>query len=103
MYDFFELDMENASFEWDEEKELINRKKHGISFQTAALVFNDKNYIEMYDFEHSVKEDRYIAIGKVGKVLFVVFTERGVRIRLISARLATKSEEELYYDQELYN
>ena len=93
----------DLEFEWDEEKDLINRKKHGISFQTASLVFNDKNYIEMYDFEHGGREDRYIAIGKVGKLLFVVLTERGARIRLISARLATKSEEELYYDQELYN
>ena len=46
----------------------------------------------MYDFEHSTEEDRYIAIGCVGEVLFVVFTERKENIRLISARLATESE-----------
>lgn len=39
-------------FEWDEEKNLLNKKKHGISFETAAYVFKDQNYIEMYDFEH---------------------------------------------------
>lgn len=63
-------------FEWDQGKNLINQKKHKISFETAAYVFQDKNYIEMYDFEHSTEEDRYIAIGCVGEVLFVVFTER---------------------------
>lgn len=50
-------------FEWDEEKNQINQKKHKISFETAAYVFEDENYIEMYDFEHSIEEDRYIAIG----------------------------------------
>lgn len=56
-------------------------------------------YIEIFDFEHSADKDRwYIAIGKVGDVLFVVFTERKVTIRLISARLATNAEKELHYD-----
>lgn len=90
-------------FEWDEEKDRINREKHGISFETASYVFQDKYYIEMYDFEHSIEEDRYIAIGMVGDLLFVVFTERGENIRLISARLATEKEGSLYYDQNLYN
>ena len=62
------------AFEWDKGKNLLNQKKHGISFETAAYVFEDENYIEMYDFEHSIEEDRYIAIGCVGDVLFVVFT-----------------------------
>ena len=83
-------------FEWDQGKNLINQKKHKISFETAAYVFQDENYIEMYDFEHSTEEDRYIAIGCVGEVLFVVFTERKENIRLISARLATESERRLY-------
>ncbi|MCM1104959.1 MAG: BrnT family toxin [Clostridium sp.] len=95
--------MAQYTFEWDEEKDLINQKKHGISFKTAAYVFCDKYYIEMYDFEHSINEDRYIAIGKVGDLLFVVFTERGENIRLISARLATESERRLYYDQDFYH
>lgn len=58
--------------------------------------------IEMFDFEHSVDEDRYIAIGKVGDIVFVVFTERKDTIRLISARLATNAERSLYYDQDIY-
>ena len=88
-------------FEWDEEKNIINKEKHKISFETAAYVFDDPYYIEMFDFEHSVDEDRYIEIGKVGGVLFVVFTERKETIRLISARLATNAEKEFYYDQNI--
>ena len=90
------------TFEWDQEKNLINKKKHGISFETAAYVFYDEQYIEMFDFEHSIDEDRYIAIGQVEDVLFVVFTERKENIRLISARLATEAERRLYYDQDIH-
>ena len=89
-------------FEWDENKNSINKEKHKISFETASYVFDDPYYIEMYDFEHSVDEDRYIAIGKVGDVLFVVFTERKDTIRMISARLATNAERSLYYDQDIH-
>lgn len=89
-------------FEWDEKKNAVNKEKHKISFETAAYVFDDPYHIEMFDFEHSEDEDRYIAIGKVGDVLFVVFTERKDSIRLISARLATSAERGLYYDQNIY-
>jgi len=89
-------------FEWDEEKNIIKKKKHNISFETAAHVFDDPECIEMYDFEHSTNEDRYIALGVVGDVLFVVYTERKEAIRLISARLATNAERRLYYDQDIY-
>ena len=89
-------------FEWDEDKNTVNKQKHRISFETAAHVFEDPYYVEMYDFEHSgLEEDRYIAIGKVNDVLFVVFTERSENIRLISARLATEMERRLYYDQNI--
>lgn len=88
-------------FEWDENKNSKNKEKHKISFETAVYVFDDPYYIEMFDFEHSVDEDRYIAIGKVGSVLFVVFTEKKDSIRLISARLATEAERRLYYDQDI--
>lgn len=96
--------MIKQEFEWDANKDAINKEKHGISFEVAALVFNDPNYIELYDEEHSNRdEDRYIAIGKVGNVLFVVYTERENAIRLISARLATAKERRLYYDGPLQN
>ena len=83
--------------EWDDAKNEINISKHGISFETAAYIFNDVNRIEYFDEEHSKDEDRYYTIGKVEDVLFVVYTERDSSIRLISARYATKREEAVYY------
>lgn len=84
-------------FEWNEEKNIINIEKHKISFETAALVFNDLDRQEFFDELHSDEEDRYITIGKVGKVLFVVHTDRADATRIISARLATAKERRLYY------
>ena len=84
-------------FEWDEEKAEMNLKKHGIPFETAAKVFLDENRIEIYDEDHSLDEDRYITIGLADEVLFVVYTERKPKIRLISARLATARERSVYY------
>ena len=66
----------NLRFEWDDEKAITNLKKHKIAFADAVYVFQDDNRIEFYDAEHSDTEDRYVAIGMVGTVLFVVFTER---------------------------
>ena len=83
-------------FEWDEEKERLNLEKHGISFTMAAKVFWDHARIEIYDEVHSINEDRYITIGWAGDVLFVVYTERSDKIRLISARLATARERRIY-------
>lgn len=79
------------NFEWDEEKNKQNREKHGISFETAACVFTDPNVLIVSDpFED---EERWDAIGIVDSVLFVVYTERtGDKIRIISARKATKGE-----------
>lgn len=89
-------------FEWDEEKNKINLQKHGIDFETAMLVFNDRQRIEIYDVEHSIDEDRYDTIGLVDDVLIVVYTERKQNIRLISARLATNRERSIYYDKDSY-
>ncbi len=83
--------------EWDSHKNAINIQKHGIDFETAAYVFTDVDRIEYYDSEHSLDEDRYYTIGRVNNVLFVVYTERGSIIRLISARYATAKEEAVYY------
>ena len=88
-------------FEWDDEKERINVAKHGIDFSTAALVFGDDNRIEKYDELHSINEDRYITIGEINViavVVMVVYTERKNGIRIISVRLATRLEEEAYYN-----
>lgn len=84
-------------FEWDEKKNDLNRRKHGISFEHAMLVFEDENYIEEYDYEHSDDEDRYDIIGMVDDILYVVVTYRGEdTVRIISARLATKAERRRY-------
>lgn len=89
-------------FEWDDEKEQINIKKHGIDFETASYVFHDENRIEIYDELHSEYEDRYITIGMIDKITciaMVVYTERGTDIvRIISARKATQKERRNYYD-----
>ena len=98
--------MNNLKFEWDDEKEQKNISKHKIDFSTAALVFNDDYRIEMYDERHSIEEDRYITIGQVNNftfILMVVYTERKDAVRIISARLATKKEKEMYrYGREDY-
>lgn len=86
-------------FEWDEKKAEINLEKHGISFETAAKVFLDEDRLEIYDEVHSTEEDRYITIGRAGEILFVVYTERTPKIRLISARLAAPKERRLYYGE----
>lgn len=90
-------------FEWDEEKAAANLKKHKIDFRDAVLVFNDPYRIEFYDAAHSFEEDRYNTIGAVEDVLFVVYTERGIKTRIISARLATREERRRYNARDLYN
>lgn len=88
------------TFEWDEKKEQQNIIKHdGITFDYAARVFMDSKRIERLDENHSLDETRYNVIGYVEKVLFVVYTEReNDKIRIISARRATKKEEKEYYE-----
>ena len=96
MYELFDIDLSNISFEWDNEKDRINFKKHGIHFKTAAKVFLDPNKLIREDEEHP-EELRYDILGRVGKILFVVcaFKDKDV-IRLISARLAVGPEKERY-------
>ena len=91
------LKVGDLRIEWDSQKNSLNVKKHGIYFKDAAFVFFDKNRLEYYDIRHSDQEDRYIVIGMVYDVLFVIYTERGEFIRIISARKATPIERELYY------
>ncbi len=100
MFECFDVDLQKASFEWDEEKDRINFIKHGIHFRTAARVFLDPNKLIREDMEHP-EELRYDILGKVGKVLFVVCAFRNQNvIRMISARLATAPEKARYEDGE---
>ena len=89
--------IESYPVEWDEQKNEINKKKHGISFETAALVFADEDRIEYFDKLHSIDEDRYVVLGKVRDILFVVYTEREDASRIISARIANARERRIYY------
>lgn len=83
-------------YEWDERKRTSNYAKHGVDFPWAARVFDDVFAIG-YEDDHP-DEVRFIQIGMVdGVILFVVFTERGDTVRLISARRATKHEQDAYY------
>ena len=92
-----ERTINNQIFQWDSEKAELNWQKHTVNFEDAALVFADENRIERFDAEHSDDEDRYITIGKVNSILFVIYTERGEITRLISARRATAQERKDYY------
>ena len=93
------FDLGDLKFIWDSEKAEKNYKKHKVKFENAALVFLDENLIEDYDDFHSDEEERYKIIGEVEKILVVIYTERGDRNRIISARFANKKEKEDYYDQ----
>ena len=92
-------DSNSFSFVWDSDKNEANFKKHGITFQTAAMVFDDELRLELPDPGHSGDEERYITIGLVHKVLTVVYCDRENKltghtdIRIISARVATKTEQ----------
>lgn len=84
-------------FEWDATKDAANRAKHGIRFAQAARVFADPRRLERIDRRRDYGEERRQAIGEVdGRVLFVAYTLRGNRIRLISARRAHHHEEKAY-------
>lgn len=85
-------------FAWDEAKNRENQRKHNVSFEEARELFRSDQYLEIFDEEHSVDEDRFIAIGPIRRgVVLVVWTERDEDIiRIISARWAEPSERALY-------
>ena len=88
----------NFRFEWDEEKDAINKMKHGVSFNSAKMVFHDPMRVDIYDQEHSLFEDRWNTIGLHScDILSVIYTMRKGIIRIISARKAGKKEEEAYF------
>lgn len=90
-------------FEWDPVKNKTNKRKHGISFEEACLVFADSNSLTIFDEENSSNEDRWITLGQIAemKLLVVVhlYKEQGNDefIRIISARKATKNEQKQYF------
>jgi len=93
--------MNYIRFEWDENKNSSNIKKHGISFEEAKTVFYDENARLISDPDHSIEEERFIILGMSLnlKIIIVVHTykEKDELIRIISARKATKNESKIYY------
>lgn len=84
-------------FEWHSEKEQLIAEKHGLTMEIIKQIFNDPLRIEQYDRVHSGSEERRQTLGKVKEVLFAVYTERGEKIRIITAREATPQEKRIYY------
>ncbi len=87
-------------FEWDENKAQINKKKHGVSFEEASTVFDDADALQIFDPDHSESEDRFILLGMsaVLRILVVCHCYRAEdsKIRIISARKATRNESSTY-------
>jgi len=93
-------------FDWDPNKVKVNRKKHGIGFDQASTIFLDPRMITVFDTEHSEHEDRWATIGiNRDGILFVVvhtFQQLDVdscRIRIVSARKATRKESKQYREE----
>ena len=87
-------------FEWDENMAQINRRKHGVSFEEASTVFEDIDALQIFDPDHSESEDRFILLGmsSVLRILVVCHCYRAndSKIRIISARKATRNESSTY-------
>lgn len=93
----------NYHFEWDLVKLARNQKKHKINFELAATVFNDPLMLTVPDIDHSDTEERWLSLGQAenGKLLVVIHTYQEINtdeanVRIISARSATKHEQQQY-------
>jgi len=89
-------------FEWDARKAAVNRTKHRVSFEEAVTVFGDPDALDGPDLRHSERESRFLRLGRAvtGRVLIVAYTVRrrddGERIRIISARRASRKQRAAY-------
>jgi len=92
--------MNKIEFEWDDKKFKSNIKKHGITFEEATSVFYDERAIEFFDDEHSEWEDRFLMLGLSDQLNLLLvchcYRESKGKIRIISARKATKNESQYY-------
>ena len=92
--------MPDDAFEWDEEKAAENWRRHGVTFRQGAEALGDPFAIEEIDDREDYGEERVNVLGmRQGVILHVTYTQRGDRIRIISARRATRHEQEHYYRQ----
>ena len=99
------FELNGKFFDWDNNKNMININKHGISFKEAATVFFDTNAIEIDDIQHSQDENRFLILGKSRKLRLMVvchcYRENDAVIRIISARKAVNEEIEIYGGDEI--
>ena len=99
----YNINMDELSFVWDEEKNQGDIKKHKVSFEEASTVFYDENAILFDDPDHSVGENRFLIIGisRTDKLIIVshCYRDGDDVIRIISARPAEKSEKDYYNEQ----
>lgn len=93
--------MPDIRFEWGEKKHSFNKRKHGVSFTEGQTVFADENGLLIDDPDHSDKQDRFILLGLGANLRLLVvsrtYREDDLTIRIVSARKATRSEQEQYW------
>jgi uncharacterized protein len=90
----------NLQFQWNKSKAKDNYAKHGVSFEFAKKVFEDPFAVEFLDERQDYDEERFVIIGAAERrILFVAYTERKEVIRIISARRATRYEQEIYLEE----
>ena len=91
-------------FEWDPHKAEQNRASHGVSFEEASSIFGDPLAASLPDREHSTMELRFITMGvtPAQRLLVVVHTDRADRVRIISARGATRAEKKQYEEGQAF-
>jgi uncharacterized DUF497 family protein len=84
-------------FEWDDAKARANARKHAVTFERARSAFADSRAVAVLDDREDYGEERFILLGMAEEtLLFVAYTERGERVRIISARRATRHEQTIY-------
>jgi uncharacterized DUF497 family protein len=90
-----------AKIRWDPKKAWTNLRKHKVSFEEAATVFDDKLSVTKPDPDHSIDENRFLTLGLSfsHRLVFVCHTDETDEIRIISARLPTRSEQYAYQDE----
>ena len=93
--------MSNLRFVWDEEKNRVNARKHGVTFDEARTAFHDENAKVYFDPDHSETEDRFLLLGLSFHLRVLVvchcYRESDLVVRIVSARKATKIEQEAYW------
>ncbi|HLG29642.1 MAG TPA: BrnT family toxin [Candidatus Brocadiales bacterium] len=93
--------MKEITFDWDQWNIQKNETKHGISSLEAESSFYDNNLVIFKDIKHSTNEDRLIAYGKsaYNNIIMIAFTIRNEKIRIISARKASRKEKDIYEEK----